>query len=85
MAEVKAVDALAKLIEAYGVGVRAGVLTPCIEDENEFRKQFGLAEASDAVKADWKASNGVRHPITTAKPEDMAQKPAAQPEGQPNE
>lgn len=42
MAVKNNVDSLAKLLDAYGVGVRAGVITPCIEDEQEFRKALGL-------------------------------------------
>jgi hypothetical protein len=52
------------LLDSYGVGVRAGVLTPCLEDENWFRKLIGLAPASAQVVADWKKTNGIRKPNT---------------------
>jgi hypothetical protein len=52
------------VFDAYGVGVRAGVITPQTADEEYFRKFMGLPEMSDAVKADWAESDGVRRPIT---------------------
>ena len=55
------------LIEAYGIGVRGGVLTPCLADENWFRKLIGLEEAGESVIAEWERSNGVRLPITLQK------------------
>jgi hypothetical protein len=64
MAEVNKIDTLAKLLEAYGAGVRAGVLTPCLEDENEFRAMLGLSAASPAVEQAWKAQGGTRAPVT---------------------
>lgn len=62
-------DALAALkgkLDAYGVGVRAGAITPQTEDEAEFRKQFELPPPSNAVAADWEETDGVRKPITLA-------------------
>ena len=67
MAEIANLKAL---VDAYGVGVRAGVITPQTEDEREMRAKFGLPEMSDAVVADWAESGGVRHPITLAINED---------------
>jgi hypothetical protein len=67
MAEVNKIDALAKLLEAYATGVRGGVLTPCLEDEEEFRAMLGLKPASENVKADWAKSSGVRAPITLSR------------------
>ena len=52
------------LLDSYGVGVRAGVLTPCLEDENWFRKLIGLDPASAKVIADWASTNGIRKPNT---------------------
>jgi hypothetical protein len=52
------------LLDSYGVGVRAGVLTPCLEDENWFRKLIGLDPASAKVVADWASTNGIRKPNT---------------------
>jgi hypothetical protein len=56
---------LVQLLTAYGIGVRAGVITPNMEDEVYFRKQMGLLPMNESVKADWKESNNTRHPITT--------------------
>ena len=51
-------------VNAYGVAVRAGVVTPTIEDENFFRQRMGLpAISADARKA-WVQENNVRRPIT---------------------
>ena len=55
---------LAQLLEAYGVGVRAGVLTPCLQDENEFRGLLGLSPAPKEVEALWTAQGGTRAPVT---------------------
>jgi hypothetical protein len=54
-------------IDAYGVAVRAGVLTPSKADEESMRKLFGLPPMDEAVSADWDKSGGVRKPITLAK------------------
>lgn len=53
-------------MDAYGVGVRAGTLTPTPEDEDYFRKKAGLPALSEAAKAAWKKDKNVRRPITIA-------------------
>ena len=55
---------LKSLLDAYGVAVRAGVITPCIEDEKEMRKRFGLPDMSPAIVANWKLTDNIRRPIT---------------------
>jgi hypothetical protein len=60
------VNDLAILVNSYGVAVRAGVVTPCIEDEVYFRDLFGLPAMSAAIKADWSKTDGIRKPITLA-------------------
>jgi hypothetical protein len=57
------------VLDAYGVGVRAGVITPQTADEEKLRAIMGLPVMSAAVKADWKESGGVRRPITLAQDE----------------
>lgn len=52
------------LIDAYGVAVRAGLLTPCLQDENAFRKMLGLEEAPPEVVRSWASTSGVRMPVT---------------------
>lgn len=53
-----------KLIaDAYGVGVRAGVVTPQSDDETYFRGLMHLPAATADVIEDWKASP-IRRPIT---------------------
>lgn len=59
---------LKDLIEVYGVGVRAGLLTPCLEDENAFREMLGLDPAPASVVQAWNDQGGVRIPITLQKP-----------------
>ena len=59
---------LKDLIDAYGVGVRAGLLTPCLEDENAFRKMLGLNAAPPSVVQAWDDQGGIRIPVTLQKP-----------------
>ena len=66
------------LIDAYGIGVRGGVLTPCLADENWFRNLIGLDEAGSEVVAEWARTNGVRLPITLQKGLAEAQAPVTQ-------
>lgn len=63
------IETIRQLLETYGVGVRAGVLTPCAEDEAEFRKLLGLPAMPEKVQADWKDSDGIRRPITLQRPD----------------
>lgn len=50
--------------DAYGVGVRAGAITPQQEDEEHFRDMAGLPEMAEAVTDAWESDGGVRRPIT---------------------
>lgn len=54
------------LLDLYGVGVRAGVLTPQMQDEEYFRGIADLPEMSAETKAAWAEEGGVRRPITLA-------------------
>jgi hypothetical protein len=60
---------LKALVDCYGVAVRAGSLTPCVEDEVYFRKLMNIPEASEAVLADWAKTGNVRQPITLTQDE----------------
>lgn len=53
-------------LDATGVGVRAGVITPSQADEGYFRQKLGLPAASPAVSGAWSEDGGVRRPITLA-------------------
>jgi len=71
MAEVKnktvqavTAERIRMFCESYGIAVRAGVLTPCLNDEMEIRKLFGLSQPSQEVINDWSKTEGVRRPIT---------------------
>lgn len=54
--------------DAYGVAVRAGVITPQTDDENAFREKLALPAMSDDTQAAWKKDEGTRRPITLAPP-----------------
>lgn len=63
------------MLDTYGIGVRSGAITPQREDEDHFRKLFGLPALGKAANTAWTAE-GTRRPITiTPLPEDPAQQP----------
>ena len=55
---------LLSLIETYGIGVRAGMITPQVEDEEYFRNVLEIPAMSGATKSNWAKTNGVKSPIT---------------------
>lgn len=55
-------------MDAYGVGVRAGAITPNTEDENFFRQKLNLPSASSDVMKAWEKDEGTRRPITLTPP-----------------
>lgn len=55
---------LTNTLNAYGVAVRAGALTPQQEDEINFRTRLNLPSLSEAALEAWKDDDGVRKPIT---------------------
>lgn len=57
---------LKRVLDAYGVGVRAGTITPTDKDEEYFRKLAKFPEMGEAVVAAWKEDGGFRRPITLA-------------------
>jgi capsid protein len=61
---VNPMDALKGKMDAYGVGVRAGAITPQKDDESAFRKEFDLPPPGGEVEKAWKEDEGVRRPIT---------------------
>lgn len=65
-----------ELIDAYGAGVRAGTITPTLEDENMFRTLADLPAATADVVALWKEDGGVRRPVTLKYDEEPAAAPA---------
>jgi len=60
-------EAIGDTFNAYGVGVRAGALTPQADDENSFRELLGIPAASDDVKKVW-SDETTRRPITLSLP-----------------
>lgn len=73
-------DQVKEEMDAYGVAVRAGAITPQIEDEVAFRERFGLPLVSDGVRKTWEETGGTRRPITIAEAEQPAPEEAAKPE-----
>jgi len=55
---------LKRIIDAYGVGVRAGTITPTPEDEAYFRNLAQFPEMGEAALAAWKEEGNIRRPIT---------------------
>lgn len=63
-------DEIKKIMDAYSVGVRAGVITPTEEDEKFFRSIANYPGMTEAVMNSWLQDNGFRRPITLAVPVD---------------
>jgi hypothetical protein len=55
-------------VDAYGVAVRAGAITPNDQDEAHFRAALGLPAVNSNVARAWTDDRGVRRPITLAQP-----------------
>lgn len=66
MADVTKAQSLREFAETYGVAVRAGLITPNVDDERAARLMFGLPAPNESVIAEWARTNGVRAPITIA-------------------
>lgn len=62
------IDEAKSKADAYGVAVRAGAVSPQMDDEKEFRKQLDLKPMNNDVKEAWTTDNGVRRPITLTQP-----------------
>jgi capsid protein len=61
-------DTLKAKFDAYGVGVRAGGITPQVSDETHFRTESNLPPLSPQAKAAWAKEDGIRRPITITPP-----------------
>ena len=64
---------LKTLIDAYGVAVRAGLVTPQAADEEYFRSIIGLPDMSKDVYEDWAKTDNIRKPITLAGSEETVE------------
>jgi len=71
MAVMNKIETIAKLIEAYGAAARSGLITPCLQDENEFRAMMRLKPAPEIVEASWTAQGGTRAPVTLQRAKDI--------------
>lgn len=78
-------EATKREFDAYGVGVRAGAITPTIEDEEHFRARVGLPALSAGARESWSKEKGVRRPITLTPPPGSTQSMPGQPAQKPNE
>ena len=65
------VSSLTAFVGAYGTGVRAGAITPCVEDEAYMRDLFGLPSMPESVRANWQSTGNIRRPITLAVEEEQ--------------
>lgn len=65
-------------MDSYGVGVRAGAITPVLDDENYFRNKAGLPAITEAARSAWQKDGGVRRPITLAMPGEVTKTPATE-------
>jgi lambda family phage portal protein len=66
--EIEAAD-LRERLNAYGMAVRAGAITPQPADERTFREQMQLPLMSSEVEQSWSdVDGGVRRPVTLAQP-----------------
>lgn len=61
---MKFFDSIKSKMDAYGVAVRAGAITPQVEDEIKLRQEAGLPAISEDVKRAWTEDEGYRRPIT---------------------
>lgn len=64
--------------DAYGVGVRAGRITPQPEDEKQMRQQLKLPTMTPEAMEAWEKDKGVRRPITLVPPEGSKPAPGFQ-------
>lgn len=51
-------------IDAFGIGVRGGAITPQKADEEHFRSLAGLPEVSEDIDDAWEKDGGTRRPVT---------------------
>jgi lambda family phage portal protein len=60
----KALEDLSSEMTAYGVAVRAGTITPTVQDEEYFRAKAGFPPLSSEARTAWGKEKNVRRPIT---------------------
>jgi len=59
-----------QVLDAFGVGVRAGAITPTQTDEEFFRGMLDISKADENVLESWDEDGGYRRPITLKGSED---------------
>lgn len=78
-------EELAAELNAYGIAVRAGAITPQEDDEEHFRQRLGLPSVSDPIRKSWKTDEGTRRPIKITQPDGGRAAPGGQPQQPPSE
>lgn len=81
---LSATDEAKQKMEAYGIGVRAGAITPQLDDEDAFRQDTGLPPMGEEAKKAWADDKGIRRPITLRDP-NAPTTPFGQPQRPPTE
>ena len=76
---VSSTEVAKQKMEAYGIGVRAGAITPQLSDEESFRAEAGLPPLSEDVKQAWTEDKGIRRPITLRDPNEVKGQRPGQP------
>ena len=71
-------------METYGTGVRAGAITPQIEDEQQFRERGNLPPLSQFVQDAWNFDGGTRRPVTLSSSPETVQELADDTKTEPN-
>jgi lambda family phage portal protein len=82
-ARSSAPDAVKASAENYGTAVRAGAITPQVQDEEDFRVRMGLPAVSDDARNAWEEDGGARRPITLQSKKDQVVPDPTTEEGTP--
>jgi hypothetical protein len=58
------IEDLKRQLDAYGVGARAGIITPVAQDEEYFREILKILPPDEHVNRSWDDFNGYKTPVT---------------------
>ena len=81
--EIARVEISKQRMDAYGVGVRAGCITPNLDDETALRAATELPAPSSDVAKSWTIDGGSRKPITLQSGKVATPNPSAPMQPQP--
>jgi hypothetical protein len=79
------IETTAEEMNAYGIGVRAGAITPSRPDEVHFRQKLSLPALDQNAHSAWDEDGGVRRPITLVGKEGGQPGQAADPDQSPDQ